>query len=425
MPIFGNKKGGKHTNSSKHSNDAAESRRRASSDAGYDYAPEYREDSSTTYGIGSQRVEKPKKKKKTRKVILIILIILALLLVGAYAAIELLTEAPDTDVVGPNGETEIVPGVTNGRYNGMYTFMVVGLDRVANNTDTIMVGCLNVVDGELNVINIPRDTLVNTGYNVKKINCIYPACVNNGKDGIAELKAEIEAMLGFGIDNYVVVDIQAAADIVDAIGGVEFDVPVDMYYEDPEQDLYINISAGMQKLNGDNAVKVFRFRNTYAGGDIQRIGVQQDLLKAIATQLLTLGNIPNIGEVINIVENNMETNLTANNIRFYLKEFLLLDKDNINFITMPGNTFGSIFGMSYVFPYIDEWIDLVNEKINPWETKVGVDNINMVTYENGNFYSTTGELKGGVTSFMFYQSGTSVAGAGVYQYTSHIDNKDG
>lgn len=419
MPIFGNKKSGKHKAGNTDYYD----------DARYDeYGQEYDEyeqdyyedDSDTAYGIGTQKTQKSKKskqkKKKRRKTILVILIILAILAVGAYVAIEYFTDAPDIDAVGPNGETEIVPGVTNGRYNGMYTFMVVGLDKVANNTDTIMVGCLNVVDGELNVINIPRDTLVNTNYNVKKINYIYPACVNNGKDGISALKAQLEAMLGFGIDNYVVVDIQAAAQIVDAIGGVEFDVPVDMHYEDPEQDLFIDIDAGLQKLNGENAVKVFRFRNTYAGGDIQRIGVQQDLLKAIASQLLSLGNIPNIGEVVDIVENNMETNLTPNNIRFYIKEFLLLDKDNISFVTMPGDTFGSIFGMSYVYPYIDEWIDLVNDKINPWETKIGVDNINMVTYKDGNFYSTTGELKGGVTSFMFYREGTSVAGAGVYPY---------
>ena len=419
MPIFGNKKSGKHTSGNSDYYDDARY-----DEYGQDYdeyeQDYYEDDSDTAYGIGSQKAQKAKKSKqknkKRRKTILVILIILAILAVGAYVAIEYFTDAPDLDAVGPNGETEIVPGVTNGRYNGMYTFMVVGLDKVANNTDTIMVGCLNVVDGELNVINIPRDTLVNTNYNVKKINYIYPACVNNGKDGISALKEQLEEMLGFGIDNYVVVDIQAAAQIVDAIGGVEFDVPVDMHYDDPEQDLHINIDAGLQKLNGENAVKVFRFRNTYAGGDIQRIGVQQDLLKAIASQLLSLGNIPNIGEVVDIVENNMETNLTANNIRFYIKEFLLLDKDNINFVTMPGDTFGSIFGMSYVYPYIDEWIDLVNDKINPWETKISVDNINMVTYKDGNFYSTTGELKGGVTSFMFYKEGTSVAGAGVYPY---------
>lgn len=416
MQLFGNKKGGKHSGGSNYTDNSAASN-------SYDGAYETGAQSGSVEKVKAKR-DKQAKKKKTRKIILTVLIILAVLLAGAYFAIEYFTEAPDVDDKGLKGDDgdKIEAGVTNGRYNGMYTFMVVGLDKVGNNTDTIMVGCLNVVDGELNIINIPRDTLVNTSYNVKKINYIYPACVNNNKDAIGELKAALEDMLGFGIDKYAVIDINAAEQIVDTIGGVEFDVPVDMHYDDPVQDLHINIDAGLQKLNGEQTVQVLRFRHTYAGGDIQRIGVQQALFKAMASQLLSLGNIPNIGQLIEIVENNTETDLTADNIRFYIKEFLLLNKDNINFYTLPADTSGSIFGMSYVYPYIDEWIELVNDKINPWEKKVDVSNINMVTYSNGNFYSTTGELKGGVTSFMFYEEGTSVAGAGVYPYTSTSTN---
>ena len=416
MQLFGSKKGGKHSGGSHYTDNSAASN-------SYDGAYETVAQSGSVEKVKAKR-DKQAKKKKTRKIILTVLIILAVPLAGAYFAIEYFTEAPDVDDKGLKGDDgdKIEAGVTNGRYNGMYTFMVVGLDKVGNNTDTIMVGCLNVVDGELNIINIPRDTLVNTSYNVKKINYIYPACVNNNKDAIGELKAALEDMLGFGIDKYAVIDINAAEQIVDTIGGVEFDVPVDMHYDDPVQDLHINIDAGLQKLNGEQTVQVLRFRHTYAGGDIQRIGVQQDLFKAMASQLLSLGNIPNIGQLIEIVENNTETDLTVDNIRFYIKEFLLLNKDNINFYTLPADTSGSIFGMSYVYPYIDEWIELVNDKINPWEKKVDVSNINMVTYSNGNFYSTTGELKGGVTSFMFYEAGTSVAGAGVYPYTSTSTN---
>ena len=414
MQIFGSKKGGKHS---------AGSHRTEHSAAPNNYRSEY-EPEPRSAGVEKVKAKRDKqaKKKKARKVVLTILIILAVLLAGIYFVIEYFTEAPDVDNSGLRGDSSIEPGVTDGRYNGMYTFMIVGLDKVGNNTDTIMVGCLNVIDGELNIINIPRDTLVNTNYNVKKINYIYPACVNNNKDAIGELKLALEDMLGFGIDKYAVIDIGAAEQIVDAIGGVEFDVPVDMHYDDPVQDLHINIDAGLQRLNGEQTVQVLRFRNTYAGGDIPRIGVQQDLFKAMASQLLSLGNIPNIGQVIDIVENNTDTDLTPENIRFYIKEFLMLNKDGINFYTLPADTTGSIFGLSYVFPYIDEWIELVNDKINPWQNKIDVSNINMVTYSNGNFYSTTGELKGGVTSFMHYEAGTSVAGAGVYPYTSTSTN---
>jgi len=359
------------------------------------------------------------KMKKRRKTALLVILIFAIVLAAAFILIEVFTEAPDIsddDGIGVNDDVE--PGVTNGRNNGMYTFLVVGRDKVGNNTDTIMVGRIDIVNKTLNVISIPRDTLINSNYNVKKINYIYPANVNNGKDAIGALCDAVSDMLGFNVDNYIVVDIQAAAELVDCIGGVEFDVPVDMHYEDPGQDLSINIDAGLQTLSGENAVKVFRFRNTYAGGDIQRIDVQHDLLMAIAKQTLSIGNVPNIGEIIDIVENNTETNLTGDNIRFYIKHFLTMDKDNITFMTMPGDTYGCIFGMSYVYPDIDAWLDIVNESISPYVDAVTAENVNMATVINGNFYTTTGELPGGVTSFMFYSEGSFPAGAGVYKFVS-------
>ena len=365
---------------------------------------------------------KAKKKKKALKTVLIILIVLAVLAAAAYVAIAYFTEAPDTNkdgILGKNdaGE-ELKAGVTNGRHDYVYTCLIVGVDQVSNSTDTIMVACFNIPEGTVNVINIPRDTLVNTAYNVKKINYIYPACINNNKDGIKALESEIQNMLGFGVDNYIFVNIQAAEQIVDTIGGVEFDMPYAMHYSAPDQDLYIDIDAGPQTLDGKNFVHALRFRDTYAGGDIQRIEFQQTLLKAMAKQLLTLGNVPNIGQVVDIIENNMETDLSADNIRFYIKEFLQINFDNIHFMTMPGNTNGGLFGLSYVFPDIDAWIDMVNEYVNPWVDDVGVENVVMVTYKNGNFYSTTGELKGGVGSFMGSDSGGAGSGASVYQFVA-------
>ena len=367
--------------------------------------------------------KKRKSVKRRRRTALVVILILAVLIAAAFILIDMFTEAPDIsndDGINNNDPVneDIEPGVTNGRYNGMYTFLVVGRDKVGNNTDTIMVGRIDVVNKTLNVVNIPRDTLINRGYNVKKINYVYPANVNTGGDAIGALREAVSDMLGFNVDNYIVVDIQAAAELVDCIGGVEFDVPVDMHYDDPAQDLHIALDAGLQTLSGDNAVKVFRFRNSYPGGDIQRIGVQQDLLKAIAKQVLSIGNVPNIGEIIDIVENNTETDLTGDNIRFYIKHFLTIDDEDITFTTMPCDPYGSIFGMSYVYPLIDEWLELVNSSLSPYETEIKASNVNMATFTNGNFYTTTGDLPGGVTSFMFYKAGESVAGAGVYKFES-------
>ena len=368
---------------------------------------------------------KQSKQKKARKTALIVILILAIVISAAFILIEVFTEAPDVKDDGlKNVNIDIEEGVTNGRNNGMYTCLVVGRDKVGNNTDTIMVARLDVVHKTLNVVNIPRDTLVNTKYNKKNINYIYPACVNNGKDAIGELQEAISDMLGFNVDNYVVIDVQAAEELVDCIGGVEFDVPVDMHYDDPVQDLHIDLNAGLQTLNGENAVKVCRFRNTYAGGDIERIGVQHDLLMAIAKQTLSIGNVPNVGKMIDIVEEHTETDLTADNIRFYIKAFLTLDKDNIKFMTLPFTDCGMIFTWSSLFPDIDAWIDMVNEYLNPYVDKVTVENVNMLTFKDGNFYYTTEEMRGSISGLLGYAAGTSVANAQVLRYVSSASGQN-
>lgn len=376
------------------------------------------------YEYANQAPRKQNKQKKVRKTALIIILILAVLIAAAFILIEVFTEAPDVKDEGLHGDDiNIEEGVTNGRYNGMYTFLVVGRDKVGNNTDTIMVGRLDVVHKTLHVINIPRDTLVNINFNKKNINYIYPACVNTGEDAIGALSEAVSDMLGFNIDNYIVVDLQAAEELVDCIGGVEFDVPLDMKYDDPAQDLHIDINAGLQTLDGANAVKVFRYREGYANADIGRISVQQDLLKAIARQMLTLGNIPNIGEIIDIVENHTETDLTGDNIRFYAKAFLTMKDENIKFMTLPYVNCGMIFNWSSLFADIDAWIDMVNEYINPYVDKVKVENVNMLTYMDGNFYYTSEPMRGSISGMLGYTPGTSVDGAGILQYVSkNTDN---
>lgn len=372
------------------------------------------------YEYAQHAGKKQSKQKKARKTALLVILIIAVLLAAAFILIEVFTEAPDiSDDKGIHGDDiNIEEGVTNGRNNGMYTFLVVGRDKVGNNTDTIMVGRLDVVHKTLNVVNIPRDTLVNIGYNKKNINYIYPACVNTGEDAIASLCEAISDMLGFNVDNYIVVDLQAAEELVDCIGGVDFNVPLDMVYDDPAQDLHIDIKAGMQTLNGEDAVKVFRYREGYANADIGRISVQQDLLKAIAKQLLTLGNVPNIGEIIDIVENHTETDLTGDNIRFYIKAFLLMDMDNINFMTLPYTDCGLIFNWSSLFTDIDAWIDMVNEYLSPYVDRVTVENVNMLTFKDGAFYYTSEPMRGSIQGMLGYTPGTSVDGAQILPYVS-------
>ena len=226
--------------------------------------------------------------------------------------------------------------------DGMYTFLIVGFDQVAYHTDTIMVGRMDTVNHTINVVSIPRDTLMNIPGGTKKINELFLRGLNNTdgdqeaklQGGIDRLLEGITDILGFTPDVYAAVDLEAFVQLVDAIGGVDYDVPVDMHYSDPTQDLYINLDAGMQHLTGEQALAVMRFRSGYVTADIGRIGTQQDFLMSIASQFLSLGNIPKLGEFIDIFTEYVQTNMDAGNLAFFARQFLMCSSEDISFETM-------------------------------------------------------------------------------------------
>ena len=162
-----------------------------------------------------------------------------------------------------------------------------------------------------------------------------------------------------------------------------------MIYDDPYQDLHINIRKGVQTLNGEDAVKVLRYRHGYADGDIGRINVQQDFLMSLARQMLSLGNIPNLSKVIQVYEDNVTTNLSSGNVLFYATEFLKLKAENIHFMTLPGNTNGSINGISYVFIDVDAWLEMINEYLNPFYAEVTSANVSIKTSTDGVSFTYT------------------------------------
>ncbi len=421
MQLFGGKKGGKHSS-------ARADSRTTERYTEYDYDYDYAEEAPQPKAKASGGDKKQKKKGRAGKVILIILLCLVVLLAAAYVYIEYFMAPPVSNKDGiKNNDGEAPVNTVDGRKPGVYTLLVAGVDVVSNNTDTIMVGQLDTVNHTLNVVSIPRDTLTNLKHEVKKANSAYhyaayysgiQSSSYYGCDPIETMREElIKSFLGFDVDGYILVNMEAAAKVVDAIGGVEFDVPPGMDYDDPTQDLHIHIPEGRQTLTGEQFVQLMRFRSGYAGGDIQRIDMQHELLMAVASQMISLKNIPNLSEVISIVSSNMQTSLSSENMIYYAKEFLKLSSDSINFYTMPGNTNGSVFGSSYVFCDIDAWLKMVNDYLNPWETEVTTQNVNIVTYENGNFYSTTGELSGGVSSFLNYSASSGMGSAGVLPYT--------
>ncbi len=361
-----------------------------------------------------EKRQKPKKRGSVLAVVLSCILGLLVLAVGAYTIWERAPEQKGDGLYRPTVETTAAPTQApestprptpqptpdTDRNHNIYNVLVAGRDKVGANTDTILIVSLNTEAHTVNVVSIPRDTMVNIPSSVKKVNVLYELGLNKGEDAGQAFLDGMQDLLGFALDGYAVINIQAFEKLVDAIGGVYYDVPVDMFYNDPTQDLSIAIPKGYQWLSGADALKVVRFRAGYANADIGRIGTQQDFLKSVASQVLTVGNIPNLPKIIDILTDEVDTNFSAANISFFAREFLMCSSDNINFHTMPGNYNDSVDGFSYVTVDVDAWLDMVNEYLNPWPQDVTEANVNILTRKDGALYATTGVIAGGRNSFL-------------------------
>jgi len=145
-------------------------------------------------------------------------------------------------------------------------------------------------------------------------------------------------------------------------------------------------------LNGEQAMGVVRYRSGYENGDIDRVEVQQAFLKALAKQFISLGNIPNITELVRLLSENMDTDLSAANIAFFLRQALMCKSEDINFYTMP-NTPDFVRGLSYTFVELPEWLEMVNSCLNPYSEPITASNVSIV-YKDGDMVKCTGRLKG-------------------------------
>ena len=365
----------------------------------------------------------PKKKKSGWKVFGTVLLVLAILVGCAYAYWMISTKAPtkakqSADSASPKAtdlnedQSEAVSGSSN-RY---YTILIVGRDVNPNksadgyNTDTMMLCRYDSVDHKLNVCSLPRDTLTNIPTGTKKLNNVY-ASNNKSMDALMD---SVQDIAGFRPDSYLLINTDVFVKMIDAMGGVDFDVPVNMNYEDFVQDLYIHINKGYQHLDGTQTMQVFRFRHTYANGDLGRIDVQHDLIKACAGQWLQLGNWDKLLPAAKILIDNADTDLSYGNMQWYAKEFMKMSTDDISFMTMP-NTGCYIRRFSYVSINVDDWMTMVNTYLNPTDQPIVKENCNILyqirpegstTSISAANYAVTngGEIAGGINSFKINKS---------------------
>ena len=271
---------------------------------------------------------------------------------------------------------------------GVYNILICGTDDDGYRTDTIIVAHLNETTHDVALMSVPRDTVVLNGSGgIMKINSVY---AGGGADGMARLSKRLGAMLGFELDGYVLVNLKAFRETVELVGGVEFDVPQDMYYNDPSQDLYINLKAGKQTLDGEKAMELVRFRKGYASQDIQRTKVQQEFLRALAKKVLSVSSLTKIKEFADVFSTYVTTDLTVGNMLYFAQALMKCDFDSMKTYTLEGEG-AMINGGSYYPLYAGKLVQVVNESFNPYDAPVTLDTVNVITPEVARSYQKPAE----------------------------------
>lgn len=304
-----------------------------------------------------------------------------------------LTEPQEATLAVTAEEASDMPKEGTARREKVYTIILAGLDEISGNTDTIFVGRLDAQARRINFVSIPRDTYVNLPWDVRKINCVYTASKNAGGNGLEGLRDAVCSLCGFRADCCAVLDIETVKAAIDLMGGVYFDVPFAMDYEDAAQGLSIHIPAGYQCLNGEQCVQLCRYRKNYVNGDLDRIAMQHDFLRAAARQFTSLGAIPNLARVVQMAAGALDSDLTAANIAFFLRCAIQCRSEDLVFDTMP-NRPADAGGLSYTFVDKDAWLALLNEALDPFYGEIREENLDIVYLEDGVFRSSTGTIRG-------------------------------
>ena len=332
---------------------------------------------------------KNKKMKTWKKVLLgLLIIILAIAIYFIYNSIRIKGDVSLSGMLATAaGHDE------NTRKNlGEFQVLIMGVstDQVGVDlSDTIMVASYNPNTQRAVLLSIPRDTY--TGSNPRratasdKINAIY----NLTKDPKKTLDA-VNELTGLNIQYYMVVKTEALIELVDAIGPIEYYVPTTMDYTDPTQDLRIYLEEGLQEIDGEKAEQLLRFRKNddgttfpaeYGDNDIGRMRNQREFIAAVIDQTITAGNITKLGQILDIAERNLITNVDFDAVKDYLPYAVEFSTENLQTAVLPGTT-----------PDMSETNNVSIYVVDEDETKVLIDQLfypEKLEAQDGNTTSNT------------------------------------
>lgn len=239
-------------------------------------------------------------------------------------------------------------GVVEEANDGKINVLMMCVDMDGLRTDAIMLAQYDSEQNKVSIMSIPRDTRVFIGNRYQKINAAHAYLYEDGEIGGPEATCgAVSRLTGVPINYYVDFSFDAVAQIINDLGPVNFDIPdihgdgQGMVYDDPVQGLHINIPPGNHDLNGSQVVQVLRYRKNnrgmgYIDGDMGRIRLQQDFIKALVDQKLNASIILKIPAIFKNVTKNIKTNVSVSDVVKYSKYLTSISSVNINTMTLPG-----------------------------------------------------------------------------------------
>lgn len=361
---------------------------------------------------GLDRGQKIKYRLFQALVVLAVVVIAVFLAARAWIRLPEVPNLPTGDGSGiQTGEemgydgAELPDVAKSGRKDGYYTFLVAGQDVISGSTDTMILVSYDTKNKEIHAISLLRDTMINTSASSKRLNSVYTR--NRGdkslpedqrvENGMTALKKEVSKLTGIYPDFYVMVQWEAVGQLVDAIGGVYFEVPFDMDYDDPAQNLHIHQEAGYRLLDGEDAMEVIRFRKnndlSISLGDSGRTEIQRDFLVAVLEECLQPDVLLKLPTLANIFLENVATDLSVGNILAFAELAIGMDPESdVTIVSMPWT--GVWYnGASMVVPIEDELLEILNDGINPYLNDIQSSDLQlMYKKSDGSFGVTNGTL---------------------------------
>ena len=214
-------------------------------------------------------------------------------------------------------------------------------------TDTMILAHYNAENKKINLVSIPRDTLIKINGKNQKINAAHAI------GGVNYTVDAVEKLLDIQIDYYGKINYEGFVKVIDAIGGVDMDITRKMDYDDPTQDLSIHFEKGTAvHLNGKKAEEFFRWRKNTDGsgfenGDLGRIENQHIFISKVMSKIKSPSIVFKIPSILSAIKSSVETNMDAQEILKYGFRFATIDNDKLSIDTIKGDL-KTLKGVSYV-----------------------------------------------------------------------------